>query len=133
MRQEDQDEIWHLARLTPGEALRKSYESSGYVRTVLLDGEVVAIFGCSRVGEVGIPWMLASPLLLKIRKSFLKGCRGYLEEMSRGSRVLTNYAWSRNKVHIQWLQWLGFEMHPGVPMGPDGEIYIQFFKVISDV
>lgn len=133
MREEDQKEIWHLARLSPEEALRRSYEGSQYIRTVILDDRVVAIFGCSQVGEVGIPWMLASPLLLKIRKTFLRRCRGYLDEMSEGCSSLANMAWSKNTVHLQWLQWLGFEMGQGVPMGPDGEIYIPFFKVITDV
>ncbi len=133
MREEDRDEIWHIACLTPHEALSKSYKSSQYIRTVVLDGRVVAIFGCARTGEVGVPWMLASPLLLKIKKSFLRGCREYLDEMSQGCKFMTNYAWSKNTVHLQWLQWLGFEMQPGVPMGPNGEIFIPFFKVIDHV
>lgn len=129
MRQEDRDEIWHLARLSPKEALLMSFEASTYSRTILLDGRVVAIFGCGRAGEVGVPWLLASPLLLKIKKSFLRECREFLEEMFTGYSVLTNVAWSKNTVHIQWLRWLGFEMSPGVPMGPDGEMYHPFFKV----
>lgn len=133
MRQEDKDEIWHLARLSPEEALRRSYDGSRYIRTVILDDRVVAIFGCGWVETTGIPWMLASPSLLKIKKTFLRHCRDYLLEMSEGCSVLTNVAWSKNTVHLQWLQWLGFEMGQGTPMGPDGEIYIPFHKVISDV
>lgn len=131
MRQEDKDEIWHLARLTPEKALRLSYETCPYNKTVLLDNKVVAIFGCSGIkGEVGIPWMLASPLLTKIRKPFLRECRVFLEEMSQGYPRLYNIAWSKNTEHLTWLKWLGFTFLPGKPMGPDGEIYIEFFKVI---
>lgn len=130
MRQEDKDEIWHLARLDPETALRMSYHVSKYIRTVTLDGRVVCIFGVSAINEIGHPWMLASPLLLKIRKSFLRECRAYLEEMSQGFSELHNVAWSKNVVHLQWLKWLGFEMGEGVPMGPDNEIYIPFHKVI---
>lgn len=131
MRQEDRDEIWHLARLTPQEALDAAYEACPYNRTVLLDDKVVAIFGCSGIkGEVGVPWMLASPLLLKIRKSFLRECREFLAEMSEGYRSMSNIAWSENTEHLRWLQWLGFTFLPGKPMGPDGEIYIEFYKVI---
>lgn len=130
MRQEDKDEIFHLARLTPGEALAQSYNCSSYIRTALLDGSVVCIFGISKVGERGIPWMLASPLLMKVRKTFLRECRKYLEEMSQGVTSLDNVAWSKNTVHIQWLKWLGFTMCEGIPLGPDGEVYIPFYKVI---
>lgn len=133
MRKEDQEEIWHLARYTPYDALKLSLEFSEYIRTVTLDDRVVAIFGCSRVGEMGVPWMLASPLLQKIKKTFLRECRGHLEEMSKGCTHLHNVAWSKNTVHLQWLKWLGFEMQPGIPMGPDGEVYIPFYKVIENV
>lgn len=133
MREEDRLEIWHLARVSPREGLLSSFMLSASCKTVLSDGQVVAIFGCGRAGEVGVPWMLASPLLVTIKKTFLRECRKFLEEMSEGCKVLRNYAWSKNTVHIRWLQWLGFKMMPGVPMGPDQEVYIPFFKVISDV
>jgi hypothetical protein len=131
MRQEDKDEIWHLARRTPQEALTFAYERCAYNRAVLLDGRVVCIFGIGgEKGGVGIPWMLASPLLTKVRKSFLRECKAWLEEMSEGYTTLYNVAWSKNTVHIQWLQWLGFDIKPAVSMGPDGELYHEFFKVI---
>lgn len=131
MRQEDKDEIWHLARLTAEKALRLSFETCPYNRTVLLEGRVVAIFGCSGIkGEVGIPWMLASPLLTKIRKSFLRECRVFLEEMSEGYTSLYNIAWSKNEEHLRWLHWLGFSFEDPHPAGPDGELFISFHKSI---
>jgi hypothetical protein len=131
MRQEDKDEIWHLARKTPEEALRDAYDTCPYNRAVLLEGRVVCIFGIGgEKGGVGVPWMLASPLLTKIKKPFLRECKAWLDEMSEGYTSLYNAAWSKNTVHIQWLRWLGFEIKPAVPMGPDGELYHEFFKVI---
>lgn len=131
MRQEDRDEIWHLARKTPEEALNQAYQTCEFNRTVLLDGRVVCIFGCGGTkGEVGIPWMLASPLLMKIKKPFLRECRAWLQEMSEGYEFLYNAAWSKNTAHIEWLRWLGFDIRPAIPMGPDGELYHEFFKVI---
>ena len=131
MRQEDRDEIWHLARKTPEEALLQAYQSCEFNRTVLLDNKVVCIFGCGGTkGGAGIPWMLASPLLTKIKKPFLRESRMWLEEMSEGYTYLYNAAWSKNDTHIQWLNWLGFDIRPAIPMGPDGELYHEFFKVI---
>ncbi len=130
MRQEDRDEIWHLARHTPEEALRLGYESCPYNRTVLLDGKVALIFGVGgEKGRVGVPWMLASPLLQKVRKPFLREAKEFLQEMTEGYPLLTNMAWSKNIEHLRWLQWMGFTFLPAVPMGPDGELYIEFYKV----
>lgn len=130
MRQEDKDEIWHLARLTPHEALEASYHFCSYNMTVLLDNKVALIFGVGgEKGRVGIPWMLASPLLQKVRKPFLREAKSFLDEMSEGYPVLHNLAWSKNTEHIRWLKWMGFTFLPAVPMGPDDELYIEFYKV----
>lgn len=131
MRKEDKDEIWHLARVTPLEALQRAMESCRYNRAVLLDGKVVCIFGVGgEKGGVGVPWMLASDLLKKIRKPFLKECSSYLEEMSEGYSHLFNVAWTKNTEHIRWLKWLGFNFGTPEPLGPDGEYFISFSKVI---
>lgn len=131
MRQEDRDEIWHLARRTPEEALRSAYLSCEFNRTVLLEGRVVCIFGVGgKKGEVGIPWMLASPLLTKVRKPFLRESRWWLERMSEGYPFMYNMAWTKNIEHIRWLKWLGFEFKEPAPQGPDGELYIEFYKAI---
>lgn len=134
MRQEDKDEIWHLARTSPGDALRAAYLGCDFNRVVLLDGKVVCMFGIGgKKGEVGVPWMLASDLLTKIRKPFLRESKAWLEEMSEGFPFLYNVAWTQNKEHIRWLKWLGFDF--GIPkqLGPDGEYYIEFTKVIQNV
>jgi hypothetical protein len=134
MRQEDKDEIWHLARANPGDALRAGYLGGDYCRTVLLDGRVVAIFGVGgKKGEVGIPWMLASELLKEIRKPFLREAKEFLEEMSEGYPLLFNIAWTQNKEHIRWLKWLGFDFGFPEQMGPDGEYFVKFTKVIQNV
>lgn len=132
MRQEDRDEIWHLARVSPIEALSQGFHTCGYNRTVLLDGAVVAIFGISgKKGEVGIPWMLASHLLTKIRKPFVRECKEFLEEMSEDYQLLHNRVWSKNTEHIRWLKWLGFTFMEPKPLGPDNELFIEFYKVID--
>lgn len=134
MRQEDKDEIWHLARSTPGDALRAGFLGGDTCQTVLLNGKVVAMFGIGGTkGEVGIPWMLASDLLKEIRKPFVRECKGYLEEMSKDYPYLYNIAWTKNTEHIRWLKWLGFDFKVPKQMGPDGEFYIEFYKVIQNV
>ncbi len=112
------------------EALLMSLEFCRFNRAVLLDGKVVFMYGVGDDGDgVGIPWMLASPLLTKVRKQFLRESKEALEEMFQGYHTLRNVAWSKNTEHIRWLKWLGFEFKPAVPMGPDGELYHEFYKV----
>ena len=134
MREEDQSEIWFLARKTPHEALWDAMLYCKYNRVVLLDGQVVCMFGIGGLeGEVGVPWMLASPLLTKISKPFLLECKSFLDEMSKDYTSLYNVAWSKNHTHIKWLKWLGFTILPAKPMGPDGELFHEFFKDTTNV
>lgn len=91
------------------------------------------MFGVGGVDRVGVPWMLASPLLTKIRKQFLRESKAFLDEMSCGYDKLWNVAWSKNTEHLRWLKWLGFTMLPAQPRGPDGELYLEFYKVIENV
>lgn len=131
MRDEDRQEIWRLARKSPLAALSGGYTNSKPCRTALLDGRVVFIAGIADAGPgQGVPWMLASDLLTKVSRPFLRECREGLAEMSEGYDVIYNVAWSKNETHLRWLRWLGFEFQPAIPMGPDGELFIPFYKYI---
>ena len=50
--------------------------------------------------------------------------------MSEGYSQLFNVAWTKNTEHIRWLKWMGFNFGTPEPMGPDGEYFISFSKVI---
>lgn len=130
MREEDKREIWHFARLSPLNALMDGMLYGDKCWTVEYRSKVIAMFGVAKAnnGE-GVPWMLASEDLKKIKKSFLKECHQYVERMFDGYEVLTNCVWSQNTIHIQWLRWLGFKFLPAKPMGYDGELFYEFYKV----
>lgn len=130
MREEDKREIWHLARSSPLNALMDGMFYGEHCWTVQWGHKVVAMFGVTRDDEVsGTPWMLASDDLKKIKKSFLRECHSYVELMFKDFDVLTNYVWAENTVHIEWLKWLGFKFLPAKPMGYDGELFYEFYKV----
>lgn len=130
MREEDKQEIWHSSRSSPLLALVGGLQVSSPCWTVMWEGKVIAMFGVSPQDNlVGIPWMLASEDLKNIKKSFLKECHSYVQMMFTGYEVLTNHAWSKNDIHIQWLRWLGFKFFPAKPMGYDGELFYEFYKV----
>lgn len=130
MREEDKREIWHFARFSPLDALLSGLLGSSKCWAVEWDGRVIAMFGvCPQDDLVGQPWMLASDELKEIAKPFVRECRTYVEEMFDGFQVLTNHAWSKNDIHIQWLKWLGFQFFEAKPMGFDNELFYEFYKV----
>jgi hypothetical protein len=130
MREEDKREIWHYSRVSPLVCLIDGLTYGEKCWTVEYNGSVIAMFGVTRQDEItGIPWMLASEDLKKIKKSFLRECHQYVERMFDGFQVLKNCAWSQNTIHIQWLKWLGFRFFPAQPKGYDGELFYEFYKV----
>lgn len=128
IREADQLEIWHLARILPIEAFTDGFESSDAPLTVVWGDKPVAMFGVTGVKGIGVPWMLATDDLVKIRKSFLRECKRYLDEMHKVYPYLTNQVWAKNTVHIQWLKWMGFTFETPYFYGPDNELFIEFHK-----
>lgn len=57
-----------------------------------------------------VVWMLGSAGLKKISMSFLKGCKGEVDEMNRVYPHLFNIIDSRNELHLKWLSWLDFKI-----------------------
>lgn len=129
IREEDRLEIWHGHRVSPLDAFLIGFENSDSPYTAEWKGKPIFMFGVSGTkGEVGIPWLLGTDDIKSIRKSFLRECRGYLEEMHKDYPLLVNQVWAKNEVHIQWLKWMGFTFDEPYPFGPDNELFIRFQK-----
>lgn len=128
IREEDRQEIWHISRKTPLEAFQSGYDVSEPPFTIEWKGVPVAMFGVSGEGTVGVPWMLATDDLKRIKKDLLRECRGYVNDMLKKYPFLTNQVWAENIIHIRWLIWLGFTFEEPEPMGPDNEMFIRFYK-----
>jgi hypothetical protein len=134
IRQCDRWEIWHMSRSTPYDAFKTGYDVSDRPMVIEHKGQPIAMFGVSGVKEsIGIPWMLGTDGIEKIKKSFLRECKDYVEAMHDEYDVLTNYVWSKNIVHIGWLKWLGFQFGETKSLGPDNELFIHFQKVKHNV
>lgn len=130
MREEDREELWKGSRALPLETLLLGQMVSLKTWAFEVQGKVVAIFGVAPITSmVGAPWMLASPELPYVRKTFLAHCREFINEMHTLRPVLVNRAWTGNPIHLLWLRWLGFEFCTPEPYGPDGEAFQEFQKV----
>lgn len=123
LRQADRDEILALAGYDPEHVLWQSYYHSDMCWSILIDDEVVGIFGC---GDC-CPWMLGSERLPEAGKAIAVRGRRYIDFMLRRTGFLWNYVHADNTESLRWLKWCGFEIMPPQPIGIHGELFHPFF------
>ena len=130
IRQADRDEVAASSNRTPEQALYEGLKrSDGYAWAGIADGEVVCIFGIAPMNilsDVGVPWMLGTPMIEKYATVFLKRSKKYVRGMCIMYPKLMNYVDDRNDVAKQWLQWLGFTLHEPEPYGVNGLPFRRF-------
>lgn len=92
---------------------------------VLVEGKVAAMFGCVAKQGYAKPWMLSTDQIYKARMLARQG-RGIVDEWTKQYTYLTNVAWSGNRAHLKWIDWLGFEF-VGTETYSD-QIFVRFEK-----
>lgn len=122
------DEVELRATCKPGqtneeillEALRKSH----WANAVEVEGEIALVYGVTPSTNIrmGVPWMLSTDVIYKMKKSFIQDCRGEVELMHAAFPFLFNCVHKDNLVSINWLKWLGFNIVEK-PIGPNRDIY----------
>ncbi len=120
LRKSDIDEVWASHHHTPEEALRLSFEMSALCLTVDIKGMPVAMFGIvpqTLLSDRANVWLLATDGILKVRKSFLKHCKEFIDVMLKEYSVLENYVDARNALSIRWLKWCGAVIEEAKPIG----------------
>lgn len=129
IRPEDVAEIEALDGSTVEEALAEIPDLLDNSRIWEVDGKPVAIFGITPMNgpmSVGVIWLLATDEFHKYTTKFARYCKEVFEELIRGYGCVFNYIHDQNKVSIEWLKWLGFEVHEGRPIGHQGAIFHKF-------
>ncbi len=97
------------------------------------DDEVVGLFGAVPTCDLSAAvWLVGSDALTKppLRRQFLVEGKQYLDALHRYRPLLWNYVDERNRVHIRWLQWMGFTFinrHP--EYGVEKRPFLEFVKV----
>jgi len=130
LREADKHEVWAASRLRPVEAVKLSLSASELTWTLLRGGDPVLMFGVARrslLDPVGVPWLLATNDILKVKATVLKKSRQYINLMRRDFETLENFVHGENRISIAWLRWCGFIVEPGEPRGPDMEIFHRFW------
>ena len=121
VRQADVDEITEALGIPMERALIDAVTGSLNARKIVVDGEVVAVFGDaihSILGSVGVPWLISTIHVEKHARAFLKVCKPEVQGMLTRHRHLMNYVDARNTSAIRWLKWLGFDFGEAAPYGP---------------
>lgn len=131
MRLADKREAWAGYRLTPFQAVQQSFLASREPKVGIADGWPVCMFGCSDhgfLGMVGHPWLFTTELLPPHAKAFLRRNDSYIASLMQRYVLLENWVDARNKAAILWLRWLGFQVEPAAPFGPNRELFRHFWR-----
>lgn len=133
MRISDVEEIAAQSGCSPLEALMRCKVDSPYCKTATWHGVPVLIFGVAPSEDpmVGIPWMLASDLLINKQCRFLlaRHSREWVADMQSLYPILANITDCRNKAHHQWLTWCGFTFIRQFNHGPVGAAFYEFVRI----
>lgn len=135
MRQADAIEVWFAGHRTPHEALLDGFNMSVKAWTIIEDGTPIGMFGVSSasiLGNVGIPWLLGTDAMLKIRRQFIRESMSYIDKMLALYPVLTNFVHVGNIASLRWLMWMGFDFDGPINAGPEDAEFFRFER-ISDV
>ncbi|KIQ60178.1 hypothetical protein [Pseudomonas fluorescens] len=129
VRQADIDEITEALGIPMEEALLDAVTDSLNAKKIVVDGQVVAVFGDAIhniLGSIGIPWLISTVHVERHARAFLKVCKPEVQGMLTRHNHLINYVDARNTAAIRWLKWLGFEFGPATPYGPKGFPFYPF-------
>ena len=129
VRQADIDEITEALGVPMEEALLDAVTGSLNARKIVVDGDVVAVFGdavYSILGSIGVPWLISTIHVERHARAFLRVCKPEVQGMLARHQYLLNYVDARNTAAIRWLKWLGFNFAPAAPYGARRFPFHQF-------
>jgi len=132
MREADVTEIWLSGHRTPHQAMQEGFEMSVKAWTIMDGDTPIGMFGVSSVsllGDMGIPWLLSTDAMLKIRKQFVRESISYLLEIHKLYPKLVNFVHAGNVQSLRWLTWMGFDFNGPIKAGPDDAEFFRFERV----
>ena len=131
MREEDAAECWAAAHHAPLQALLASLKASRCPWAGMADGRVLCMFGVAEaalVCDIAAPWLLSSRDVPKHGRTFARVSRAWAEHIAREYRLLVNYVDARHIAAVTWIRWLGLNLDPAQPYGPDGVPFHRFWR-----
>jgi hypothetical protein len=112
LRVQDFDEVFAATGEIPLESVVEDWIMSSRRWIVLnKNNKAVAVLGVrpkTMFSDIGIPWLLGTKGLEKMKKFFVKHSKMIIEQMKIGFKVLYNYVDTRYIKAVKWLVWCGF-------------------------
>mgnify|MGYP003146133832 FL=1 len=130
LREEDKQEIKAVTGLPPLLSLLSGLKMST-VPLVICNGDCkpVAMLGVVPNGLIGFIWMVGTDDLKKISLSFLRNSKDVCDVLKGKHQILHNYVDKRNKLHINWLKWMGFTILKETTYGIENRKFYEFVKI----
>jgi hypothetical protein len=126
LRQED-IEMGQKLGIPQHRALWQAYQSSVLCKTIFINGEIAAIWGChgSILSKVGKPWLIMTPAVgdYPLRVAFRY--RRELKDMLKCFSILEDWVDATNQKAIRLMRLLGFSLDKPVPIGKNGVMFIK--------
>lgn len=111
------------------DAVLEQWKLGDICEAILTDsGAVAGVWGVHEgyAPDVGLIWMLGTPLLPSVSIPFLRACRGAVDRAHGIFDTLACTAWRENSLHLAWLEWCGF-----TPYDPGHGPFIGYTHVRS--
>lgn len=131
LREKDRRELL-AGKLTPLNALELSFEHSTMRFTTLVKDEIACVFGIAPDSLIGLSasvWLIGTPLLATIKKTFCKLSRLFISRFLEDYPLLWNIVDSRYLETIKWLNFCGADFNGESVMVGDVPFYI--FRIIK--
>lgn len=127
MRPDDAAEAYCFG-LVPKAALWRSYRGSIMCKTVMVDGEIGAMWGLGGelIGDIGMPWLVTSPAIERVPVFFVRQSQRELAAMLRVRRTLVNVVDDRYRRAHRFLEVLGFSVGQPEPFTGTGAMVRRF-------
>ena len=111
--------------IEPEDGITESFDMSPLCWTVLIDGKVAGMFGCTDDGNA---WLTTAPAIEKAKLRFIRQSQKYIRQMAEYcGGGLVSYAYKDNELLIKWLKWSGFEI-----VGDMGAFRICVYRLRQD-
>ena len=130
LRKEDIQEIQAVTGLPPLLSLLTGLKMSSVPLVICnADCKPVAMLGVVPNGLIGFIWMVGTDDLKKISLSFLRNSKDVCDVLKGEHQILHNYVDKRNKLHINWLKWMGFTIINEINYGIENRKFYEFVKI----
>lgn len=105
-----------------------AYAHRSLAMCVPATGEVVGLCGVveSPVPGFGTIWMCATTAISRHRLELLRHARQWIDHLLTSYERVGNMVDNRNKLHVRWLQMLGFRFTGIAIVGPESIPFIIF-------